>query len=732
MDLIYTNANREDIGVLRDYELDLAFGADENNFECRIQAQSHCCEDGSLLYIDGTEYGGIVDSVGSITEDKEVIYSGRTWHGILASKVIMPLQEGEESPTQSVPSIQSRLPDGYTELEHIESSGTQYINTGYVPNANTKAVLTYQLTNPNTSNQAIFGVAGQFSFRWYGSSGCFRSNGGNSVDFPKTIDATAKHTVVKETLTTTLDETHTLTTTAGTVSQTLYLFAQHHATSGAQTLSSIKVFSFKLYDSNVLVRDFVPCRNPSNVIGLYDVVNSVFYPNLGSGTFTAGAVVTGKLPDGYTKVEYIESSGTQYIDTGFTPNQDTRVVMVTEFVAQEDSAYLFGSRAGSYSKIYSFQGLGSKYCSRYCDNEVTVKDSSISGKFTIDKNKNVVTINDTYTATHTYASFTCPGSMYIFAGNDNGTMYANSIAKVYSCQMYDNGTLVRNFVPCKKANGIAGFYDLVNSVFYENAGTGVFTTGAEIEEPEDTEDVANVTIKLKDSDGSSLVDKYLVISGDANQCILHIINRCNLSSFFTISEDASQISVDEYQFHRFTDAYSGLMKMCESVGAKLRFAFDGSKVVLSAIKAVDYSKDEEFDSDVIDFEITKQYNTVNHLICLGSGELENRLVVHLYADAEGKISQKQTFFDLDEYSAIYDYSAVESEEELIKEGKKRFKELRTDSISVNINETEDLYDVGDVIGATDNITGIFVADVIAKKIVTIKNGQITISYKVGD
>lgn len=543
MDLIYTNANREDIGVLRDYELDLAFGADENNFECRIQAQSHCCEDGSLLYIEGTEYGGIVDSVGSITEDKEVIYSGRTWHGILASKVIVPLQDGEKSPTPSTPSAQNRLPDGYTELEHIESSGTQYIDTGVVPNANTKAVLTYQLTNPNTSNQAIFGVAGQFSFRWYGSSGCFRSNGGNSVDFPKTIDATAKHTVVKETLTTTLDETHTLTTTAGTVSQTLYLFAQHHATSGAQTLSSIKVFGFKLYDSNVLVRDFVPCRNPSNAIGLYDVVNSVFYPNLGSGTFTAGA---------------------------------------------------------------------------------------------------------------------------------------------------------------------------------------------EIEEPEDTEDVANVTIKLKDSDGSSLVDKYLVISGDANQCILHIINRCNLSSFFTVSEDASQISVDEYQFHRFTDAYSGLLKMCESVGAKLRFAFDGSKVVLSAIKAVDYSKDEEFDSDVIDFEITKQYNTVNHLICLGSGELENRLVVHLYADAEGKISQTQTFFGLDEYSAIYDYSVVESEEELIKEGKKRFKELRTDSISVNINETEDLYDVGDIIGATDNVTGIFVSDAIAKKIVTIKNGQITINYKVGE
>lgn len=536
MDLIYTNANREDIGVLRDYELDLAFGADENNFECRIQAQSHCCEDGSLLYIEGTEYGGIVDSVGSITEDKEVIYSGRTWHGILASKVIVPLKKGEKSPTQG------RLPEGYKELEYIESSGTQYINTGYVPNDNTSVAMDFQLVNVGTGNQALFAVAGQFSFRWIGSGAKFRSNGADSAEFPTSISGTDRHVVLKSATICVLDNTYSVENTVGTVTYPLYLLAQNAGTS-VTFPASARLFACQIVENGAMVRDFVPCKNPSNVVGLYDIVNDVFYKNSGSGTFTAGA---------------------------------------------------------------------------------------------------------------------------------------------------------------------------------------------EIEEPEDSGDVANVTIKLKDSDGSSLVDKYLVIGGDANQCILHIINRCNLSSFFTISEDASQISVDEYQFHRFTDAYSGLMKMCESVGAKLRFAFDGSKVVLSAIKAVDYSKDEEFDSDVIDFEITKQYNTVNHLICLGSGELENRLVVHLYADADGKISQTQTFFGLDEYSAIYDYSVVESEEELIKEGKKRFKELRTDSISLNINETEDLYDVGDIIGATDNVTGIFVSDAIKKKIVTIKNGQITINYKVGE
>lgn len=90
MDLIYTNKNKEDVGVLHDYEFDLAFGADENDFECEIQSSSHCCEAGSYLYIEGTEYGGVVDKIQVDTEDKTVTYMGRTWHGILFNSIIEP------------------------------------------------------------------------------------------------------------------------------------------------------------------------------------------------------------------------------------------------------------------------------------------------------------------------------------------------------------------------------------------------------------------------------------------------------------------------------------------------------------------------------------------------------------------------------------------------------------------------------------------------------------------
>ena len=97
MDLIYTNADREDLGVLLDYEFDLAFGESENDFECTIQSNAHCCTAGSYLYIEGTEYGGIVDNIQSKSDTKEVVYAGRTWHGILASKIIVPLLASETS-----------------------------------------------------------------------------------------------------------------------------------------------------------------------------------------------------------------------------------------------------------------------------------------------------------------------------------------------------------------------------------------------------------------------------------------------------------------------------------------------------------------------------------------------------------------------------------------------------------------------------------------------------------
>lgn len=95
MDLIYTNASGVDQGVLEAYDLDMAFGVDENNFECTVDSSDHCCEPGSKIYAVGEEYGGVVDSIAMDTENEKITYKGRTWHGVLEGKVICP-EEGQD------------------------------------------------------------------------------------------------------------------------------------------------------------------------------------------------------------------------------------------------------------------------------------------------------------------------------------------------------------------------------------------------------------------------------------------------------------------------------------------------------------------------------------------------------------------------------------------------------------------------------------------------------------
>lgn len=242
----------------------------------------------------------------------------------------------------------------------------------------------------------------------------------------------------------------------------------------------------------------------------------------------------------------------------------------------------------------------------------------------------------------------------------------------------------------------------------------------------------DVTIKAKDSNGDSYVDKYLVISGDANRCIQFIVNRLGLSSLFRASEAAST-TINNFKFDRFTDGYSGIVKMLKSAGMRLNVEYLDGNVVLSAMPQHNYATDEEFDSDLVDIQLKKMGNTVNHLVCLGSGELENRTIIHLFADKNGNISQTQTQFGIDEYAAVYDYSSVESEEELLKQGTEQLASLwLPDEMVIKLDDSSDFYHVGDIVGATDNITGLSTTATIRKKIVTITDGQISISYEVGE
>lgn len=218
---------------------------------------------------------------------------------------------------------------------------------------------------------------------------------------------------------------------------------------------------------------------------------------------------------------------------------------------------------------------------------------------------------------------------------------------------------------------------------------------------------------------------YLSVSGKAGEVLASLIERMGLSGLFSAASDDTSVS---YTFDRFVDGYSGLKAMAKANGRKVAMRRRGGKVEISLPPIVDYAN--KVDSDLLDFTLTSVHRCVNHLVCAGTGELEDRAVVHFYADAAGNVSHTQSLFGVDEISALYDYSNAD-EEKLEEEGRKKLQEYQTQG-SVEVEAHDDIdVDVGDVISARDNAHGRTVSATVVKKIVQVSRGVATYKYEVG-
>lgn len=215
-----------------------------------------------------------------------------------------------------------------------------------------------------------------------------------------------------------------------------------------------------------------------------------------------------RLPEGYTEVEYIQSSGTQCVDTGFMPNQDTRVVMDAQMTMASTSTFYFGARTSPSSVTYNVLYGSSGIRSDYGTSRIYFTDVNVTDRLLIDKNKNVCTINGSE-ITNDEQMFQSELNLYLCAVNNNGRVAYFSSLIFYSCQIYDNGTLVRDFVPCINADNAVGLYDLVNDQFYGNAGTGTFTAGDAVAAAPDTDGLDPYTWYETDAPTESEAAQYL-------------------------------------------------------------------------------------------------------------------------------------------------------------------------------------------------------------------------------
>ena len=185
------------------------------------------------------------------------------------------------------------------------------------------------------------------------------------------------------------------------------------------------------------------------------------------------------VPDGYTQLEYIESTGTQYIDLNIVPTNHTFEIQYDSGSYNNDEK-LFGTEAGY--QYYSFTLYSNKYFWGLNGSQTSGGTWS-AGKKTLlyNSGSNYGVIQDGVTL----------GSGSIIAANGQSLCLFKRVSTegvffqglTYYCKLTEKSTnnVVRDCIPVKRlSDNAVGLYDKVENKFYANAGTGEFTAGPEV------------------------------------------------------------------------------------------------------------------------------------------------------------------------------------------------------------------------------------------------------------
>lgn len=382
----------------------------------------------------------------------------------------------------------------YTALEYIETNGSQYIDTGYIPNEKTKFDITFAANSANAGIDCpLFGVrASDYSnsyLFWCHAEGF--SGGASQIIFNGTKSNVGYFTVDKKYNIVIQNGSYSINGTtssftsvsAGTPNKNLILFGLSNGGNIDGRKFAGRLYAFKIWDNGTLVRDFVPCvRNSDGVVGLYDKVGGKLYTNSGTGSFVAGDAIDSVVEE-YERLEYLNFTGSQYINTGIIPTANTRTE--SSFVAKSSDKWLFGSRTStSATNIYGFHITSntSVWYQIKTNSSTTQKQVSayFNKKSSLSTSRSEFTFNgQTFSGLGTDALGASTLPMYVGALNNNGTADGRYfVGELYSFKIWDGATLVRNFVPVVRSRDkVVGLYDMVEHKFYTNVGSGTFAVG---------------------------------------------------------------------------------------------------------------------------------------------------------------------------------------------------------------------------------------------------------------
>ena len=237
-------------------------------------------------------------------------------------------------------------------------------------------------------------------------------------------------------------------------------------------------------------------------------------------------VITPALPSGYTRLESITSSGTQYINTGVAVDNDNSFELDFESAAGNNEGYLISQGNNSIRQsggtITWYTGLKNFQF-----------NVSTSNRYLVKCGYNYISVNGNFVTGTSDSDAASGTSVYLLAKNDGN---AKAISTVFRFKIFDStDALVFDGIPAKRdSDDAVGLYDIVSNTFKANAGTGSFTAGTAV-----TNNNVVDTINVLPRSGG-ILDGNLQVNGD-----IIIQNGKNLK-FGTSGDGITELSNPQY------------------------------------------------------------------------------------------------------------------------------------------------------------------------------------------
>lgn len=388
----------------------------------------------------------------------------------------------------------ARLPSAYQEVEYIENSLTQYINTLVIPTSKTSCEVEFE--QPNRESVWLFGADTSWGNNGFGFNTHVPNkettlypllyiNSSTYIDFEQ-IEENQRYVFKYGNGVFSINGTeYSVPSFTGTLTNPLYTNCiNRNGTPDSLSKGGIlKLYSLKFYEDNTIIRDFIPCyRKSDNEVGLYDIVNNQFYKNQGTGSFLCGRDIVNI--DGYRQLDYIGGSGAYIVfpyetngqNVGFDIEFDVPSLSLTSDA---------GIIKNDYSNAYVPVGMTLTRVNKTYFGSYTIKSLTYWTNATYTYNENRYQIN--YLNSNKIKSIDKSNWEYSLSKDltnvaiSNFTIMSENVPSsfhLFYLTISDGENNIAKLIPMEETDsGLVGLYDIIGKRFYSSETSTNFTKG---------------------------------------------------------------------------------------------------------------------------------------------------------------------------------------------------------------------------------------------------------------